>query len=43
MTGRNGWFVFVLTVSLGILAFQAVASERKEPGAHRNNATEAEG
>ncbi len=43
MTGRNGWLVFVLTVSLGILAFQAVASERKEPGAHRNNATEAEG
>ena len=44
MTGRNVWLAFVLTVSLGMLAFQAVASERKEPGAHRNNnATEVEG
>ena len=43
MTGRNVWFAFVLTVSLGMLAFQAVASERKESGAHRNHAIEVEG
>lgn len=43
MISRNILFVYVLTISLGVQAFQATASERKEPGAHRNNSSEVEG
>ncbi len=43
MNSRNVLFAFVLTVSLWMPVFQAVASEQKEPGAHRNNAANIEG